>query len=198
MKNQLHIIVGLFITTIMTARDLPMERSSKATPESKKLSWTFEIKNKMPQHVLMIQLLDKQGNQVLDVPVQIGRAKGKDEKDQGYLRIANLNPSAEYTLFVKPLFTGTLKKDAEYDTSEQTAPSKFKILENPKRQRVFLSVENTSAYNKPSFALRPQKGKGTGLVSKKSQSGIELANNIKASEIQLVPFENYEYKYIAG
>lgn len=168
----LIIIHFLAISTSLQAVNRPMERWFKATKSAK---WTFEIKNKS-KNILQIVLKDNDNNLVLQT--NVGRAKGSNEKDQGYLRAADIDPTKTYSLFIE-LQSPTGQELKNVKDNRQV----YMIFNDPDRKSIYLSFE----YKSGQYQLRPQQG--VGLVSKTTQSGLPLAKNITDKQIRKRPIE---------
>lgn len=164
-------------------KQLVFERWSKA---SKDYSWVLEIKNDSKWPYFITYLSDgtetyRLGSSLITVPLSIGRAKGADQKDKGYLRLSvkdvsktvpvlGINPGNEIKMRIAFKFKQDYEKEFE-----------VVIKKNPKRKKVFLTIDEGSEFNK--FKIRPQKG--SGIIRPTSQSGVSLQGNVTASEIKI-------------
>lgn len=149
---------------------LVLGTSSKA-PESVAKKATFELKNKLSNYGLNIELLqegDKQKSvtSAYKNEAVVRASTGKNEEDHGYLRMAGLDPKTSYKLILT--LTGASGKLTSYA---------YDLKANKDRKAIILTFEKDAN----TFVLRPQKG---AFLSSKSQSGISLDGNIKSSDIK--------------
>ncbi len=140
-------------------------------PEAIAKKVTFELKNKLREFGLEIQLLldgDK-GKSVTAAyrnEAAAQKSSGKNEEDHGYLRMTGLDPKAAYKLIL------TLK-----GASGKLATYAYNLKANKDRKAIILTFEKEGN----NLILRPQKG---AFLSSKSQSGLSLDGNIKSSDIK--------------
>lgn len=178
-KNKAHfsstlliMIHFVFMSSSLRAINLPMERWAQATTGQ---NWTFELKNKCSDGLLITLKTD---TDQLIFHTNVGRAKSGNEKDQGYLRAADIDPTKSYFIFVE-LQSPTGQEIKNAKDKQQV----YMIFNDPARKRIYLSFEQKSGQ----YQLRPQQG--VGLVSKRTQSGLPLAGNITAKQIRKRPIE---------
>lgn len=163
------------------------ERWADATDD---YSWALEIKNDSKYPYILTGLTDGSRHptflgktMVGPQGISIGRAKGADQKDKGYLRIAGstrqdtpratvwpIDPAREIRMLFTFRFLG--RPESVFEVT---------IKKNPKRTKIFLTIDESSEFDR--FSIRPQKG--TGIFSPVSQSGVSLKGNVSSSEIRV-------------
>lgn len=162
------------------------ERWSEASHD---YPWTLEIKNDSKYPFILSGVSDGSRHptflgktMVGPNGITIGRAKGSDQKDKGYLRIAGgsseaaasnlwpFDPTQQVTLEITFAFL-------------EKVPTIFQVTikKNPKRKKIFITIDESSCFE--SFSIRPQKG--TGIINPVSQSGVSLKGNVSSSEIRV-------------
>lgn len=117
--------------------------------EQKGTNWQIEIKNKTFTSIeLSIYKVDTNGQSDLVRSELLSKSKGTNEKDHGYIRFAGIDPRSELLVIIE----NTL----------------FTLPANSRRKTVYLTVEDFDG----NLRLRPQEG--TGIFTKKTQSGLPL------------------------
>lgn len=125
--------------------------------------WSFEFKNK-EKKPLYLRLFYGEIESIIetkDSGIAIGPSKGSKEQDHSYFRAANVDPKMSYELWISYAPKNNERGEPDY---------KFIISKNNARKKIFLTWENKK--------LRAQSG-----TKGKTQSGLDLSDNVKRSEI---------------
>lgn len=130
------------------------------TPQSK-TNFPIEFKNKtnVPYSIRL-----EYDNQKKEESITYSR--GSKETDHGYLRINGIDPTEKLMItFI----------------SHNVPVAKYEIDRNFFRKAIYVTIEMDKKGNP---VIRPQKG--TGILSKKAQSGMSLESNVQEKEIKVV------------
>lgn len=166
MKHLLKLVLLASCIFSQISAEMMVETTAK-TKDSR--PWKFEIKNhdSLP---LYIQIRDANGSKLNPNNAQeitVPGARGNKEEERGYLRIANIDPTKEITVYIFDRLETAQERMAEFK-----ADHVYIIAPNPERKIIALT------YDKKEF--RPQTGKFGGS----SQSGLNLYKNVKQNEIK--------------
>lgn len=157
--------------------DVPLNDYETWFQATENKNWTFELKNKDQKKDLWIKLVDETtGQHITNPDFKVKKAEGSQEKNQGYLRITDLDPTHEYLLYLLDT------NDPFADVRKAVAITQ--ILPNNKRKVILLKFEKGQVLPQEGQKL---KAKFTGELF--SQSGIKATGNVTKKELKKTIFQ---------